>query len=159
MEKAKSISESEAVLSALMMPADTNHYGSVHGGTILKLADEAAFVAATRHARKNVVIASMDHFVFKHPVTIGDILHIKARLCHVGYSSMDVEVEIEAEKLKQGEISPIGSAYLTMVALDAKGKPTKVPRLILKTAREKYKSKQAFARRKKRLSSEWALCT
>ncbi|MCK5492258.1 MAG: acyl-CoA thioesterase, partial [Candidatus Omnitrophica bacterium] len=49
--KGKNVSESETVLSSVMMPSDANHYGSVHGGTILKLVDEAAFVAATKHAR------------------------------------------------------------------------------------------------------------
>src|SRR3989338_1360731 len=114
-----------------MMPVHANHYGSVHGGTILKLVDEAAFVAATKHARKNVVMASMDHMVFRHPVSIGDMLNIKARLCYVGKSSMEVEVEIEAEKLKEGKVLKIGSANLTMVALDDKGKPTRVPQIIL----------------------------
>lgn len=152
MERAKSINESETILSEVMMPLYANHYGSVHGGTILKLVDEAAFVAATKHARKNVVMASMDHIVFKHAVKIGDMLNIKARLCYVGRSSMDVEVEIEAEKLKEGKTCCVGSAYLTMVALDERGRPTKVPRLILKTGAERAKSRQALARRKKRLS-------
>lgn len=151
MKKAKCISESETILSEVMMPVYANHYGSVHGGTILKLVDEAAFVAATKHARKNVVLASMDHIVFKHPVNIGDMLNIRARLCHVGHSSMDIEVEIEAEKLKEGRVVKIGSAHLTMVALDEHGRPAEVPKIILKTARERMKSKQAFARRKERL--------
>ena len=128
-----------------------SHYGSVHGGTILRLVDEAAFVAATKHARKNVVMASMDHIVFKHPVEIGDILTIKARLCYAGRSSMDVEVEIETEKLKKGKTLHVGSAYLTMVALDEKGEPTEVPKLLLKTKLDRAKSKDALDRRKERL--------
>lgn len=151
MKKAKNVSESETILSEVMMPVHANHYGSVHGGTILRLVDEAAFVVATKHARKNVVLASMDNIVFKHPVDIGDMLTIKARLCYVGRSSMEVEVEIETDKLKEGKLLHIGSAYLTMVALDEKGKPVRIPRLILKTKDEKLKSKEALARRKKRL--------
>lgn len=151
MVKPKSIKESETVLSEVMMPIHANHYGSVHGGTILKLVDEAAFVVATRHARKNVVMASMDHIVFKHPVDIGDILNIKARLCYVGHSSMDVEVEIETEKLKAGKVLTIGSAHLTMVALDEKGRPTRVPQIILKTDKERLRARRAIARRRKRL--------
>lgn len=152
MKKAKTVAESETILSEVMMPVHANHYGSVHGGTILKLIDDAAFVTATKHARENVVMASTDHMVFRHPVNIGDMLTIKARLCYVGKSSMDVEVEIETEKLKIGKILHVGSAYLTMVALDEEGRPTEIPRLILKTKREKLKSKHALARRKKRLS-------
>lgn len=156
MRKAKSIIESETVLSEVMMPVNANHYGSVHGGTIIRLVDEAAFVAATKHARKNVVMASMDHIVFKHPVNIGDMLNIKARICYVGRSSMEVEVAIEAEKLKLGKIVKVGSAHLTMVALDERGRPAEVPRIILKTREDRLRSKQALARRKDRLLNRYA---
>jgi len=152
MRRAKEISESETVLSEVMMPMNANHYGSVHGGTILKLVDEAAFVAATKHARKNVVMASMDHIVFQHPVNIGDMLNLRARLVYVGRTSMEVEVRIEAEKLKEGRTLNVGSAHLTMVALGEDGRPTEVPRIILKTDKEKQKSKMAFMRRKTRLA-------
>ncbi|MDP3804306.1 MAG: acyl-CoA thioesterase [Candidatus Omnitrophota bacterium] len=152
MRKAKYVRESETVLSEVMMPIHANHYGSVHGGTILRLADEAAFVTATKHARKNVVMASMDHIVFKHPVNIGDLLTMRSKILFVGRSSMDIEVGIETERLKEGKVLKVGSAYLTMVALDNKGAPTEVPRLILKTGDEKLKSGRALARRKRRLT-------
>ncbi|MFH1594037.1 MAG: acyl-CoA thioesterase [Candidatus Omnitrophota bacterium] len=152
MKRSRSISDSATTLSEVMMPTDANHYGSVHGGTILKLVDEAAFVAATKHARRNVVMASMDHIVFKHPINIGDVINIKARISYVGRSSMDVEVEIETEKLKEGTLLSVGSAYLTMVALDERGKPVCVPGLILKTKEDKERSRRAIKRRKERLS-------
>ena len=150
--KAKTISESATLLSQVMMPAHANHYGSVHGGMILKLVDEAAFVAATKHARKNVVVASMDHIEFKHPVNVGDLLNLKACIFHVGRSSMDVEVELEAEKIKQGKSVKIGSAYLTMVALDEKGKPSRVPGLVLKTKEEIAKNKEIRRKRQRRMA-------
>lgn len=134
------------------MPVHANHYGSVHGGTILKLVDEAAFVAATRHARKNVVAASMDYIEFRHPVSLGDVLTLKASVYHVGRTSMDVEVEIETEKIKQGKTLYVGSAYLTMVALNEKGKPTKVPQLLLKTKEEIQKNKQIKLKRQRRIA-------
>lgn len=147
----KRVSDSYTVLSAVMMPADANHYGYVHGGTILKLVDEAAFVVATKHAKMNVVLASMDNIVFNHSVDIGDLINMKASLCYVGRTSMEVEVEIETEKLKTGKVLAVGTAYLTMVALDDNGKPAEVPGLILETEEEKLKSKQVFEWRKKRL--------
>lgn len=150
--KKKTMAESRTVLSEVMMPAYANHYGSVHGGAILKLADEAAFVAATKHARKNVVVASMDHIDFRHPVRIGDLLTLTASIFHVGRTSMDVEVEIISEKIKEGGKLNIGSAYLTMVALDAKGRPSKVPGLILKTKEEIEKNRELRLRREKRVS-------
>lgn len=133
------------------MPVYANHYGSVHGGTILKLVDEAAFVTATKHARKNVVVASMDHIEFKHPVGIGDLLSLSASIYHVGRTSMDVEVRISAEKIKEGRILDIGSAYLTMVALDEKGRPSEVPGLILKTKEEIIKNRELKLRRERRI--------
>ena len=148
----KTVSDSATVLSEVMMPLHANHYGSVHGGTILKLVDEAAYVAATRHARKNVVVASMDYIEFKHPVGVGDVLTLKASVYHVGRSSMDVEVEIETERIKQGKVLKVGSAYLTMVALNEKGKPTEVPRLILKTKEEKEKNLQIKLKRQRRIA-------
>ena len=151
MKKAKRVSESETVLSEVMMPGDASHYGNVHGGTILRLVDEAAFVVATKHARENVVTASIDCMIFEHPVKIGDILSLKACLCYVGRSSMEIEVEVETEKLKEGKTLPVGSAYLTMVALDEAGKPTEIPGLVLRTSREKQRSRQALQRRKRRL--------
>lgn len=150
--KNKTVNESATTLSEVMMPMYANHYGSVHGGTILKLADEAAFVAATKHARKNVVIASMDHIEFRHPVNVGDLLILSASIFHVGRTSMDVEVKILAEKIKEGKKLYIGSAYLTMVALDKSGKPTLVPGLILKTKEEKEKNKELRLRRERRVA-------
>ena len=155
MEKGRTVAESETLLSEVMMPVHANHYGSVHGGIILRMVDEAAFVAATKHARSNVVMASMDHIVFKHPVNIGDMLNIRARLCYVGRSSMEVEVTIETEKLKEGKTLRIGSAYLTMVAINERGKPTRVPPLVLNTEEEKHRSRLAIARRKERLSHKF----
>jgi len=148
----RTVAESTTVLSEVMMPLHANHCGNVHGGTILKLADEAAFVAATKHARKNVVVVSMDHIEFKHPVNIGDLLTLSASIFHVGRTSMDVEVKIQAEKIKEDKKADVGVAYLTMVALDEKGKPAKVPGLILKTKEEIKKNKEIRLRREKRIA-------
>lgn len=150
MQKRK-VSQSETVLSEVMMPMHANHYGSVHGGVILKLVDEAAFVAASKHARKNVVVASMDYMEFKHPVNIGDVLTLSACVLHVGKTSMDIEVRVEAEKIKEDKKVNVGFAYLTMVALDKKGRPTQIPGLILQTPEQKRKNKEIRLRREKRL--------
>ncbi len=147
----KTVAESSTVLSAVMMPMDANHYGSIHGGTILKLADEAAFVTATKHARKNVVVVSMDHMEFKHPVNVGDLLTLYASIYHVGRTSMDVEVKIKAEKIKEAKTVDVGSAYLTMVALDKRGRPTGVPGLRLRTKEEIRKNKEIKLKRARRI--------
>ena len=148
----KTVAESTIVLSEVMMPLHANHYGSVHGGTILKLADDAAFVAATKHARKNVVVASMDNIEFRHPVSVGDLLTLRASIFYTGRSSMEVEVTIEAEKIKEGRKIYIGSAYLTMVALGVNGKPAKVPGVILTTDEEKEKNRLIRLKRERRIA-------
>ena len=149
--RAKTVAQSQSILSEVMMPVYANHYGSVHGGTILKLVDEAAFVAATKHCRRNVVTASLDSLEFRHPVNVGDVLTLKASVFNVGRTSMDVEVDIRAEKIKAGKVVRVGSAYLTMVALDAQGSPVKVPGLVLKTKEEIRKNKEIKQKRQKRI--------
>ena len=148
--EAKPVRESQTTLSEVMIPVHANHYGNVNGGTIMKMVDEAAFVVATRHARCNVVTASIDKMVFRTPVLIGDILIINAALAFVGRASMDVEVNIETEKLKDGVKVEVGSAYVTMVALGPDGRPARVPGLILETEEDRRRNSTAIERRRRR---------
>jgi len=117
----------------------------------MKLVDEVAYVAASRHARCNVVTASIDSLDFKHPVRIGDVVTLRAKLVFVGKTSMEVEVHVETERIKTGETLPVATAYLTMVALNEEGHPTPVPQLILETEEEKKKYQEAKLRREKKL--------
>ena len=93
-----------------MLPVDANPMGNVHGGTILKLVDTAAAVAALRHARTNVVSASIDRMDFYHPVYVGNLLILKASVNYAGRTSMEVGVRIEAEDLKTGKVTHTGSS-------------------------------------------------
>ena len=70
----RSVSDSRTVVARVMMPQDANVAGNVFGGTILKMVDEIAYVAATMHARANVVTASVDRMSFLSPVNVGDLL-------------------------------------------------------------------------------------
>ena len=134
-----------------MLPVDANPMGNVHGGTILKLVDTAAAVAALRHARTNIVSASIDRMDFYRPVYVGDLLILKACVNYVGRTSIEVGVRIEAENLKTGKVTHTGSSYVTYVALDEKGKPTPVPQAIPKTAEEKRRWREGKERREQRL--------
>lgn len=151
MDEKKTPATSAAILSQVMMPQHTSHYGNVHGGVIMRLVDEVAYVAASRHARCNVVTASIDSLDFKNPVHSGDVITLRARLTFVGTSSMEVEVHVETEKVKKGKTFPVATAYLTMVALDNEGRPTPVPQLRLETEQEKKKYEEGRLRREKRL--------
>ena len=151
MDPRKKAIESTATLSQVMMPHHASHYGNVHGGIIMRLVDEVAYVAASRHARPNVVTASIDSLDFENPVHIGDVVSLRAELTLVGTTSMEIEVHVDTEKVITGEVLPVAIAFLTMVALDEKGRPAPVPQLILETREERKRWEQAKVRRNERL--------
>jgi acyl-CoA hydrolase len=148
--KERMVSETSLVVSHLVMPADTNPAGNVHGGVIMKHIDNAAGIVAYRHARANVVTASIDRLDFHHPAFVGELLTFKASLNYVGRSSMEIGVRVEAENLLSGDVRHVASAYLTFVSLDEKYKPKEVPPLILQTDEECRRNKEAMARSKMR---------
>ncbi|CCH49196.1 acyl-CoA thioesterase [Pseudodesulfovibrio piezophilus] len=148
--KAKSAKESEVIMTHLVLPQDTNPAGNLHGGVILKHVDITGGVVAKRHTRTNVVTVSIDRMAFKLPAYIGELLVFKASLNHVGRSSMEVGIRVEAEDLRTGEVRHTNSAYLTYVALDEKGRPTEVPSLILESDTAKRRYKEAELRREVR---------
>lgn len=137
-----------------MFPSDANPAGNVFGGAIVRYIDEIAAAVAQRHARCNVVIASIDRMDYHHPVKVGDLLTLKASVNHVGNSSMEVGVRVEAENPMTGETVHAASAYATMVALDKNGKPTVVPRLLPETEEEKRRYAEAAERRKIRVAKK-----
>ncbi len=151
MRPAKPVTASKTVLSMQMLPSDANPMGNVHGGTILKLVDTAAAVAALRHSRTNVVSASIDRMDFYHPVYVGNLLILKTSVNYAGRTSMEVGVRIEAEDLKTGKVTHTGSSYVTYVALDKSGRPTEVSRIIPETAEEKRRWREGKQRREQRL--------
>lgn len=141
-------------MARVMMPQDANTSGNVFGGAMLKMVDEAAYVASTRHARCNVVTASVDKMDFLSPVHVGDLVTLKANVNAAWHSSMEVGVRIEAEDPRTGEVRHTGSSYLTLVALGEDGRPTQVPELILTTAAEHRRNREAMRRRARRLEEK-----
>jgi uncharacterized protein (TIGR00369 family) len=146
----KKVKESSVLMAQLMTPEDANPAGNVHGGVIMKLIDNAGGTVAARHARSNVVTASIDRLSFHHPVHIGDLVTFKASINAVGRTSMEVGVRVEAENLITGEVRHTASAYLTYVALGADAKPMDVPQLILESEREERRFGEARSRTKMR---------
>src|ERR671936_1595351 len=96
---AKTVAASKTVISRTMLPSDANPYGNVHGGEIMKLIDAAAGAAATRHARARVVTARIDELSFLAPVYVGHLVTAMASVNHVGRTSMEVGVRVEAEDM------------------------------------------------------------
>jgi acyl-CoA hydrolase len=129
--------ESRATVGRLMMPTDANPHGNVHGGVIMRVVDEVAGIVAHRHARRNVVTARLDRMDFLEPVFVGNALTLEARLVYTGRTSMEVMVDITAENLDTGEVVHTGTAWLTMIALNERGKPVPVPPVVPETDAEK----------------------
>lgn len=145
------VSDSETTLAQLMLLTDANPAGNVHGGTIMKLVDTAGGIAAARHAQRRVVTVMMDSMTFLHPVYVGDLVMLHARLTWTGRTSMEVEVVVEAEHVPTGRITRTSTAYLVYVALDDEGRPTPVPPLLVQTKEERRRWEEAEARRARRL--------
>ncbi len=153
MSSSKTVQESMVTIAHVMQPQDANVAGNVHGGVIMKLIDTTAGVVATRHARRNVVTASIDRLDFHTPAFIGDLITFKASLNMVGRSSMEIGVRVDSENLLTGGSSHIASAYLTFVALDKNGRAIEVPRLLVESGVEKRRLRQAQERLQQRLAA------
>ena len=150
-EPEKTPNQSSTTVVRIMMPMDANVAGNVFGGTILRLIDEVASIVAFKHARSNVVTASIDRMDFYSPVYIGDLLRIIASINYVHKTSMEIGVRVEAENPLTGEVRHTGTCFLTYVALDKSGRPTLVPKLVPQTEEEKRRWTEAEVRRNLRL--------
>ena len=126
-------SASRTELAELMLPHQANILGKVFGGTILAMIDKAGATAAIRHAGKLCVTAQVDRITFDGPIEIGEMVRVAAVVTTVGRSSMEVEVDVYAMDVLTGAERLTNTCFVTMVAVDAEGKPTPVPPLRLDT--------------------------
>lgn len=133
----KTVSASRITLAQLMQPEHANNLGNVHGGWIMKMVDEAGALACMRHSQQRVVTIAVDSMLFRHPIRTTDLVILNAEVSYVGRTSMEAEVEVIAENPVTGERWHTNTAYLVYVALDAEGKPTPVPKLILENEEQK----------------------
>jgi acyl-CoA hydrolase/ferritin len=147
----RTVGHSAVEMAQLMLPAQANPAGFVHGGELMKLMDNAAGVVAARHAHSNVVTARVEDIIFHTPVRVGSLVIVKGKLVFTSRSSMQIRVEVETESIAQERRVPALTADFVMVAVDATGKPTTIPRLILQTeeeeklfaaAEERYKARK-----------------
>jgi len=151
---AKTVRASRIQLAQLMMLEHANTQGNVHGGWLMKLADEAGALASTRHAAHRTVTVSMDQMVFRHPVHVGDLVILNAEVSFAGKTSMEVEVQVVAENPITGQRVDTNTAYLVYVAIDKDGNPTQIPPLIPETPEEEKRMKYAQERQKRRLQDK-----
>lgn len=128
----------EARAANYVFPNDTNHLGTMFGGRVLQLMDQTGAIAASRYARAIVVTAAMEAITFEYPIRQGMIIEAVARVVYTGRTSTVVRVEVFAENPEagMGERVRATTGYLTFVALDAAGRPTPVPPLLVETEDE-----------------------
>ena len=149
MEKTPDESKAEVIIR--MFPSDANPAGNVFGGAILKHIDMVAGIVAQRHSQTNAVTVSMDKISFLKPVFVGNVLFVTARVNYVQKSSLEIEVNVEAEDIAKGTRVSTGNAFMTFVALDANGKPSTVPQLRIETSEDQKRFEEGKLRMERRL--------
>ena len=142
----RTVLRSTTHMAQVMLPAQANPAGFVHGGELMKMVDNAAAVAAVRHCQRNVVLARVADIQFLRPVPVGSLVLIDARLTFVSRSSMEVTVELNTESLHIGEKNRALTACFIMVAQDEDGKPTEVPPLLISTEEQERLYEKGKAR-------------
>ncbi|QJQ95007.1 MULTISPECIES: acyl-CoA thioesterase [Halomonadaceae] len=144
----------ELSMTVLMTPDMANFSGKVHGGAILKKLDEVAYACASRYSGSYVVTLSVDQVLFKQPIHVGELVTFLASVNHVGRSSMEIGVKVVAEDIREKVIRHTNSCYLSMVAVDESGVPTRVPPLALETPLQRLRFEKAALRKKMRKQAE-----
>jgi acyl-CoA hydrolase len=149
----KPVNASRSEMTEIVLPAQTNPLGKLLGGQVMHLVDMAAAMAAHRHSNSYVVTASVDYIDFRNPINLGEIVNLKSQVNRVFHTSMEVGVEVYSENAMTGERKHTTTAYVTFVAIDQYTRqPKTVAPLILKTAAERRRWREAGERRKVRLA-------
>jgi acyl-CoA thioesterase YciA len=118
----------ELVLRVIPMPADSNANGDIFGGWIMAQVDVAGAVLPARIAKGRIATVAVNQFIFKQPVSVGDLLSFYARVLRVGTTSVTVHVEVYAERNPAApKIVKVTDANLTYVAIDHDGAPRPIP--------------------------------
>ena len=150
---AKRASESATEMVQVVLPNDANPLGFILGGTVMHLIDIAGAIAALRHTRSQVVTAAVDGLQFLHPIRVGDLIILEARVTCAFTTSLEVRVEVFSEETLTGRRQLTSRAFLTFVTLPQDGVRAPVPALILETDDERRVCEEARARRAQRLAA------
>ena len=151
--KAKRWQDSAAETVQVVLPNDSNPLGFILGGTVMHLIDIAGAIACHRHTRSLLVTAAVDGLQFLHPIKVGDLIMLKARVTAVWTTSLEVQVEVFSEETLTGRRRLTSRAYLTFVAVDRENQRVAIPGLILETEEDKRRAAEADIRRAERLAA------
>lgn len=160
----KLIRVSRTTKSSFVLPSDTNTHGTLFGGRLMSYIDDIAAISASKHARSAVVTASADSIDFLQPIREGEVVSLESYVSWTHNTSMEVLVKIFAENVISGTKKVCATSFLTFVALDEEGKPTKVPEALPETKEEKFvydggeermKARKARRKHSEKLASEF----
>ncbi len=141
-------------MTLLMTPDKANFSGTnVHGGEILKMLDHVAYACAARYTGNYAVTLSVDMVLFKHPIKIGSLVTFYASVNYTGRTSMEIGIKVISEDIKEKTRKHTNVCYFTMIAVDAEGKPTPVPKLDLETEDDKRRYNDAIRRKEARIQA------
>lgn len=144
------VATSRVTMTELVLPEDTNTWGSIFGGRVMALVDKCAAMAAMRHGRSQVLTASIDRVDFLHPVHLGEMIVLEGQVHATFHTSMEVGVDVFSEDPLTGQRLRTCRALVTLVAVDGKGQPMPVPTLVVESEDERRRAAQAEARRRNR---------
>ncbi|HXM65781.1 MAG TPA: acyl-CoA thioesterase [Candidatus Acidoferrum sp.] len=146
------VRDSQSEMTEIVLPNDANPLGALLGGRLMHWIDLAGAMAAHRHSRSHVVTASVDHIDFLVPVRVGDLVVFRSSVNRVFQTSMETGVKVFVENYIADTVQHVASAYLTFVAIDAKGNHLKVPAVIPETEDQQRRYDDAGRRREVRRS-------
>jgi acyl-CoA hydrolase len=149
----KRADESATEMVQVVLPNDANPLGFILGGTVMHLIDIAGAIACHRHTRTLLVTAAVDGLQFLHPIKVGDLIILKARVTAAWHTSLEVEVEVFSEEILTGRRRMTSRAYLTFVSIDTAGQRVPIPPLVLDTGEARQKAADADRRRAERLKA------
>jgi acyl-CoA hydrolase len=140
------VSHSRTIMAQVALPSQANPAGNVHGGEIMKMMDNMAYVVAQKHCHMNNVTAAVDEINFHNPAYVGNLLTCYGELIYTSNSAMLIAVSVYVEDLVTEEETCALTAYFVMVALGEDGKAAKIPQLELETDLERAKYEEGKAR-------------
>ncbi|MFZ9982162.1 MAG: acyl-CoA thioesterase [Cyclobacteriaceae bacterium] len=150
-KKIKNPSDSFVYMTELVLPNDTNTLNNLMGGRLMHWMDIVSAISAQKHSNSIVVTASVDNISFRHPIQLGNVVTLKAKVTRAFTSSMEVRIDVEAEDIPGCRKINSNSAYFTFVAVGPDGKPTDVPEVKPETEEERNYYEGALRRRQLRL--------
>ena len=147
----KRAADSATQMVQVVLPNDANALGYILGGTVMHLIDIAGAIAGHRHTRSLLVTAAVDDLQFLHPIKVGDLIILEARVTCTFETSLEVEVNVHSEETLTGIRQRTSRAFLTFVSVAQDVKRMPVPPLLVDTEEERRGQAEARHRRAERL--------